>query len=172
MPPMATNPLTDNQTALAAAYAIQPDVQAAAKRAGITAPTARRALSDARLQDAISILRAHSKTGLTESLTRDYVVAQLMEILERSMQRAPVLKGRGNMKYQAKDVHGAPIWTYDAASALRAAELLGKVLGMWNDKLEVEHTLSDAAQRWLGRAGDDAKVIEGKSVEVDPASLL
>lgn len=50
------------------------------------------------------------------------------EVVERSLVATPVL---------TKDGDHSGEWTYDAPSALRAAELLGKSAGMFSDRLEV-----------------------------------
>lgn len=60
-------------------------------------------------------------------VTQDYVVDRLYKIVERCMQGTPVL-----------DKEGKPVgrWTFQANSANRALELLGKHQGMFIDRSE------------------------------------
>ena len=62
------------------------------------------------------------------SVTQDFVVAQLMSTYNRCMQATPVLDMSGNETGE---------YQFDSKGALRALELLGKHLGMYNDKLQL-----------------------------------
>jgi phage terminase small subunit len=67
------------------------------------------------------------------AVTQDYVVLQLLETYQRCLEETPVLKfdpDTGQMEETGK-------YQFDSKGALRALELLGKHLGMYNDKLHV-----------------------------------
>ena len=72
----------------------------------------------------------------------DYVVTTLTEVVERCMQRAPVMVKRGRNVVQLTDEEGRDVWQFDAANVNRAAELLGKTLALFTEKVDV--TLSNA----------------------------
>lgn len=78
-------------------------------------------------------------------ITQDYVLLGLKEVAERCLQRAPVMVGRGEDRTQAVDEEGRNVWTFDASGANKAFELLGKHLGIFNDKMKVEHSGVDGA---------------------------
>ena len=64
------------------------------------------------------------------AITADYVLHSLHEIAQRCMQKSPVMtKGE-----QAIDEEGRHLWTFDARNAIRALELIGRHMGMFNDK--------------------------------------
>lgn len=71
------------------------------------------------------------------AVSQDYVVLQLMETYQRCLEVTPVLKFdpyTGQMEETGK-------YQFDSRGALRALELLGKHLGMYNDKLQVSGKL-------------------------------
>jgi phage terminase small subunit len=68
-------------------------------------------------------------------VTADYVLAKLKEIVERCLQRAPVVNLKGR---QIQDEEGRDVWEFNAPGANKALELLGRHLGMFTDKVEVK----------------------------------
>lgn len=67
------------------------------------------------------------------AVTQDYVVLQLLETYQKCLEETPVMKfdpDTGQMEETGK-------YQFDSRGALRALELLGKHLGMYNDKLQV-----------------------------------
>ena len=72
------------------------------------------------------------------SLNSDMVVAKIMETYSRCMQAEPVME----WDYMAKEYKPTGEYTFDSKGALRALELLGKHIGMFVDKHEVEVTES------------------------------
>lgn len=70
-------------------------------------------------------------------ITADYVLENLTEIVERCMQRAPVMVRMGRHLVQMTDEEGRHVWKFDAAGSTTALGLIGRHLGMFNDKLEV-----------------------------------
>lgn len=67
----------------------------------------------------------------------DYVVAVVVETIDRCRQVEPVLDKKGEQVY-VEDANGqqVPAFKFDAGNVLRGAELLGKHLGMFTEKIE------------------------------------
>lgn len=80
-------------------------------------------------------------------ISADYVLANIVEINERCMQRVPVMRYDREEKcmVQVKDESGQGVWQFDAAAALKANELLGKHLKMFRDQhdINVRHSYEE-----------------------------
>jgi phage terminase small subunit len=106
---------------------------AAARRAGYSKKTAgsqgHDLLKKPEIQSAIELAQAEraKQTGINA----EWVVKQLVDIVDRSMQAVPVLDSEGRETGK---------WTYQGNTAIRALELLAKHTGGFSDKSEVEHT--------------------------------
>lgn len=129
--------LTDKQTAFVREYLVDLNATQAAIRAGYSARTASRIgpqlLGKTCVREAIE--KAQAKRARRVEVTQDYVLSNLVEVVERTMQRAPVTDRKGE---QVTDEEGRAVWTFDAKGANRALELLGKHLGIFTDKLKAE----------------------------------
>lgn len=129
--------LTDKQTAFAREYLVDLNATQAAIRAGYSERTASRIgpqlLGKTCVREAIE--KAQAKRARRVEVTQDYVLSNLVEVVERTMQRAPVLDRKGE---QVTDEEGRAVWTFDAKGANRALELLGKHLGIFTDKIRAE----------------------------------
>lgn len=117
-----------NATRAATAAGYSPKTARVIGCENLTKPNIAAALSDAQ--------RVHEQTL---EITQDYVLSNLREILERCMQRAPVMEFDKVEKrlVQAQDAEGKDIWVFDARGALGAVALLGKHRGMFTDRLAV-----------------------------------
>ena len=111
----------------------------AAIRAGYSEHTARsiacELLTEPDVQDAIAAAKAE-RSKRTE-VTADYVLSNLVEVVERCMQRAPVMVREGRRMVQAVDEEGRHVWQFDAKGVIGASSLLGKHLGMYVEKKEI-----------------------------------
>ena len=129
--------LTDKQTAFVREYLVDLNATQAAIRAGYSERTAysvgQRLLKNVEIQRAVAAAQAQRARRV--EVTQDYVLANLVEVVERTMQRAPVLDRKGE---QVTDEEGRAVWTFDAKNANRALELLGKHLGIFTDKIRAE----------------------------------
>lgn len=129
--------LTDKQTAFVREYLVDLNATQAAVRAGYSERTASRIgpqlLGKTWVREAIE--NAQAKRARRVEVTQDYVLSNLVEVVERTMQRAPVLDRKGE---QVTDEEGRAVWTFDAKGANRALELLGKHLGIFTDKVKAE----------------------------------
>lgn len=129
--------LTDKQAAFVREYLVDLNATQAAIRAGYSERTASRIgpqlLGKTWVREAIE--KAQAKRAQRVEVTQDYVLSNLVEVVERTMQRAPVLDRKGE---QVTDEEGRAVWTFDAKGANRALELLGKHLGIFTDKVRAE----------------------------------
>lgn len=153
---MGDKALTPKQEAFVREYLIDLNGTQSAIRAGYSARTA--AVQAADLLTKPNIARA-VQSGMDAraertGITADYVLRGIREVAERCMQRAPVMVGRADAREQMIDDEGQHVWSFEAAGANKAFELLGKHLKLFTDKIEggVTITLSDESAKWLGRA--------------------
>lgn len=129
--------LTAKQQRFVEEYLVDLNATQAAIRAGYSARTANeqaaRLLAKVSVSQAVAAAQAERSARV--SVSADYVVNNLVEIVERCMQRAPVLTMKGE---QVVDDEGRNVWRFDAKGANRSLELLGKHLGMFTDKIEAD----------------------------------
>ena len=125
--------LTPKQQRFVQEYLVDLNAAAAARRTGYSVRTPAEAskagwrlLQRREVREAIreAMLERQKRT----EITADYVLSNLMEIVERSMQRAPVLSRRGEQLVDGEDRH---VWRFDGRTASRALELMGRHLGMF-----------------------------------------
>lgn len=72
------------------------------------------------------------------NITEDYVLRLLKETAERCLQRVPVMEFEPieRQMRQKEDEYGHGVWEFDSQGVNRAAELMGKHLGMFKEKVE------------------------------------
>ena len=109
----------------------------AAIRAGYSAKTANEQAARLLAKDSVSqaVASAKAERSARVSVSADYVLSNLVEVVERSMQRAPVIDMRGN---HVTDEEGRHVWRFDGKTATKALELLGKHLGIFVDNVKAE----------------------------------
>jgi phage terminase small subunit len=85
-----------------------------------------------------------------------YVLSTIKETVERCRQAAPVLDRRGEIVLTETPTGDlAPAYAFDAKNVLRGAELIGKHLGMFKER--VEHTGRDGGPIEVADMSDDEK---------------
>ena len=139
--------MTDRQNVFVQEYLKDLNATQAAIRAGYSQHTAysigQRLLRNVEVSQAIN--SAMSERQQRTALTADYVLENLHEIAQRCMQKSPVMVKRE----QAIDDEGRHIWTFDAKNALRALELIGKHMGMFNDHHKEQEETPEEEKMYL-----------------------
>jgi phage terminase small subunit len=136
--------LTAKQERFVEEYLVDLNATQAAIRAVYCEKTARSVGSEnlAKPDIAAAITEAKKNRPDRPEITQDYVLANIVEVLARCRQVRPIVRADGtNAMVETEDGELAPAFKFDAANALRAAELLGKHLSMFTDK--VDHSSSD-----------------------------
>jgi len=91
-----------------------------------------------------------------ENISDDYVLSNLREIVERCMQKEPVMK-RG---IQVTDEVDRPLYSFDSRGALKGLELIGKHIGLFSEKVQLSGAgggpLLDSLSIRLVRPGERA----------------
>jgi len=125
--------LTEKQQYFVEEYLIDLNATQAAIRAGYSAKSADKIgselLGKTRVSNAISDAMA-ARSARTK-ITQDYILSNLMEVVERCLQRAPVMVREGPRMVQATDERDRHVWQFNANGANRALKQLGDHLGMW-----------------------------------------
>lgn len=114
-------------------YLIDLNGTKAAIRAGYSTKTAceqaARLMANDRVKEAVQ--KAMKNREQRTEVTQDYVMLIIESTIERCRQAEPVTDREGNKTGE---------WKFDATNVLKGAELLGRHLSMWNDKMKVAHT--------------------------------
>ncbi|QHJ78725.1 MAG: hypothetical protein [Bacteriophage sp.] len=131
--------LTPKQQRFVDEYLIDLNATQAAIRAGYSEKTAKEIgsenLTKPNIQEAIQKTQ-NIRTERTE-VTQDYVLKTIVETIERCQQIRPVLDRKGeHVLIEAEDGELKAAYTFDATNVLKGADLLGKHLGMFKDKVE------------------------------------
>lgn len=134
--------LTEKQQRFIEEYLVDMNATQAAIRAGYSEKTARQAGAECLSKPVIvaEITKAFAKRSKRTEVTADYVLANLVEVVERCMQRAPVMTRRGREVVQVTDDEGRDVWRFDAKGVVSALNLLGQHLAMFKQL----HQHSDA----------------------------
>ena len=129
-PPTEPFYLNDRHRRFVQEYLIDCNATAAYLRAGFTdGPQnpvgAHRLMHIPEIRGAIRLAQEdlQRRTGLSQ----DWIVARLIEIVERSLQSTPALDRQGNP---------TGVYNFDGQTAIKALALLGKQHGMFADKVE------------------------------------
>ena len=121
-------------------YVVDYNGTQAAIRAGYKEKSARvtasKLLTDANILARVYELQKEQLDRL--AISQDYVVLQLLETYKCCREPSPV------MRYDPStgEMEETGMYQFDSKGALRALELLGKHLGMFNDKLHVSGSLN------------------------------
>lgn len=146
-------------------YLIDLNATQAAIRAGFSAKTAGQAGGRLLKNAQIAALIAEKQQVRTErvAIDADYVLENLTEVVERTMQRAPVMVRRGKETVQAQDEDGNDLWQFDAQGAVKALALIAKHTGGFSDRVDV--TVTDKR-----KAAEELATLLGVPVDQLPIS--
>jgi len=116
-------------------YLIDYNATEAATRAGYSKKTAAtqgwRLLKNAKVLARVRELQAEQAERL--AMTSDWVMLQLREVYQRCMQREPVMAF--NPETRLMEPTGE--WMFDSKGALKATELIGRQIGMFENKVNM-----------------------------------
>ena len=127
-------------------YLIDLNGKQAAIRAGYSQKTAE--VQASRLLS-LAKVKAYLKTVMDKrskrtEITQDYVLNTIVATVERCQQAEPVME-----RNQDGDMQPTGEYKFDAANVLKGSELLGRHLGMWNDKLKIAHSFEQLSDEEL-----------------------
>lgn len=148
--------LTAKQQRFVDEYLVDLNASAAARRAGYSEKTAG-AIGDENLKKpeiAEAIQKAMDARSERTEVTADYVLNSIVSTMERCKQAEPVFDRKGDpVMVETPDGGEARAYTFNAAGVLKGAELLGRHLKMFTDKLEASGPDGTPLQVTFKRAG-------------------
>lgn len=139
--------LTAKQQKFADEYLIDLNARQAAIRAGYSENSATEIGCENLTKPNIAIYIAARQKVLAEKaeITQEWVVERFKQISDRCMQAAPVLNRKGEQVFvENADGEMVPAFVFDSSGANKSTEMLGKHLGMFNDKLDLTVVLDTA----------------------------
>jgi phage terminase small subunit len=131
--------VNDKQAAFAREYIVDLNATQAAIRAGYSEKTAyshgQRLLKH--VEVAAAIQTAMDDRAKRVEVSADYVLESIVSTMERCKQAEPVMDRKGDpVMVETPDGVLAKAYTFNAAGVLKGAELLGRHLKLFTDKIE------------------------------------
>lgn len=154
--------MTPKQQRFVEEYLIDLNATQAAIRAGYSKKTANviGAENLAKPYIAEAIAAAQEERSERTKISQDWVLETIFETVERCKQASPVVDAKGDPVYvttSAGDV--VPAYQFQPAAVLKGAELAGKHLKMFTDK--VEHDVSDPLAQLMREIDGKTRGIPG-----------
>lgn len=143
---MTTPKLTPKQETFVNEFLIDLNATQAAIRAGYSRKTAgwigQQLLSKTHIS--LVIQGRMAERSKRTAIDQDFVIRTIHETIERCRQVHPVLDRKGEQVFvETPDGQRAAAFTFDSRAVLKGCELLGRHLGLFNDKLNVNVTVQD-----------------------------
>jgi phage terminase small subunit len=143
---MSDKKLTYKQRRFVQEYVIDLNATQAAIRAGYSKKTANEQGSQnlAKLSISKAIQKEFKEIADRNEVSVQWVLEGFIEVANRCMQRVPVMEFNKQEKQyvQVTDVNGEGVWTFNSSGANKALENIGRHLGMFNDKIDVNMTIN------------------------------
>ena len=136
--------LTGKQAKFVEEYLIDLNATQAAIRAGYSQKTARQIAAENLTKPVIqeAVAQGFKKRSERVEVDQDYVLSTIVDTVERCRQAKPVTDRQGEpILTETPNGDVVPAFAFDSRAVLKGAELCGKHLGMFIDK--VEHTGKD-----------------------------
>ena len=97
------------------------------------------------------ISRRQAKVSQKTDITAEYVLGAIKEAVDRGLMAVPVLDRQGNQVYiENENGETVAAYTFDSGAVLKGSELLGKYLGLFTEKVDLQttvvHTVLDFGQ--------------------------
>lgn len=131
--------MTPKQERFVGEYLVDLNATQAAIRAGYSQKTAG-SIGEENLRKpeiAKAVQKAMDERAANAGVTAKYVLETIVNTIERCKQAVPVLDRRGDPVMVETAAGGiAPAYTFEASAVLKGAELLGRHLKMFTDKVE------------------------------------
>lgn len=130
--------LTPKQARFVDEYLIDLNATQAAIRAGYSERTAQQIGAENLTKPVVAEAITERQAARVERIEadQDYVLTNLIEVVERCMERAPVMVREGRKMVQLVDDEDRHVWQFDARGVNTALGLIGKHRGMFVDKHE------------------------------------
>ena len=144
--------MTPKQRLFVKEYLVDLNATQAAIRAGYSEKTAAAIGAEnlTKPEIAAAIQQMMDDRSQRTEITADYVLQSIVSTIERCKQVEPVFNRRGEHATTETPDGEAKAYTFNAMGVLKGAELLGKHLKLFTDK--VEYDLSEDAARALAEA--------------------
>lgn len=144
---MSKRKLTNKQEQFCQEYLIDLNGTQAAIRAGYSERTARQIADQnlSKLDIQLRLRELQEKRQQRVQLDQDYVLKTIIETIERCKQGEPVMIKDGDQWVESGE------WKFDSQAVLKGAELLGKHLALWTEKMKIDAEVkgSISPDRWL-----------------------
>lgn len=129
--------LTAKQERFVAEYLLSLNATDAARKAGYAHATTQgpRLLENVGVAEAIA--SAQDERAERVKVDQDYVLASIVDTMERCKQAEPVIDRKGNpVMVETPSGEMVPAYTFNAMGVFKGAELLAKHLGMFIERVE------------------------------------